>query len=455
MSNRVKLSDYYILTYANDQDQESQKNERKKVRNLIKKFEKSPDLFGGLAFDYITVEEQAKIVHFFLEDCSQRQIIDNLTKTNVDADFSVLEKDLKIKAYQPSAVPNYNPLPVDDAINGIRYVIRANPNNLNGVLHYLLEANDQVILSYMKEYDLHKAIGIKLDWIKYITDYIDYTLNDVFQFLVYSIMMYSKKVNPLEVIEHLSKEADRLSTSFDDSISQNYKNIFGSDGLKASRVLFYFRHFIEHRNRLFENSEIYHLLIREMEKYPELFSNVPEQYRAENILLTAEQIESDQYREIFTEGERVPNIDKKIATARKLINVMQEYGGRYCVDSSLQDIKVYFREIFMSKETYHRQKTAKIVEDYLSQVDDYKGKNLQGLPDFQRQSQYIFLREKISRGYFREKNLSEAYASKVLLTEKINTVLLKCYWLADSKTALKLLHDYNRDLLMCYEEYLK
>jgi hypothetical protein len=307
----------------------------------------------------------------------------------------------------------------------------------------------------MKEYDLHKAIGIKLDWIKYITDYIDYTLNDVFQFLVYSIMMYSKKVNPLEVIEHLSKEADRLSTSFDDSISQNYKNIFGSDGLKASRVLFYFRHFIEHRNRLFENSEIYHLLIREMEKYPELFSNVPEQYRAENILLTAEQIESDQYREIFTEGERVPNIDKKIATARRLINVMQEYGGRYCVDSSLQDIKVYFREIFMSKETYHRQKTAKIVEDYLSQVDDYKGKNLQGLPDFQRQSQYIFLREKISRGYFREKNLSEAYAAKVLLTEKINTMLLKCYWLADSKTALKLLHDYNRDLLMCYEEYLK
>lgn len=62
----MKLSDYYILTYANDVDQESQKNERKKVQNLIRKFEKSPEVFRGLAFDYISVEEQARIVHFFL-----------------------------------------------------------------------------------------------------------------------------------------------------------------------------------------------------------------------------------------------------------------------------------------------------------------------------------------------------------------------------------------------------
>lgn len=177
--------------------------------------------------------------------------------------------------------------------------------------------------------------------------------------------------------------------------------------------------------------------------------------KAENIRLTDEQIESDLYKTIFSEGIRVPNIDNKIAIARKLINVMQKYGGRYCVDSSLQDIKVYFREIFMSKETYHRQKTKKIVEDYLAHVDEFKEKNLPGLPDFQRQSQYIFLREKISRGYFREKNLSEAYAAKVLLTEKINTLLLKCYWLADSKTALNLIHDYNHELLMCYEDFLK
>ncbi len=50
----MELLDYYILTYAKERDQESQKNERKKVHNLIKKFERSPDIFGGLAFEYIS-----------------------------------------------------------------------------------------------------------------------------------------------------------------------------------------------------------------------------------------------------------------------------------------------------------------------------------------------------------------------------------------------------------------
>ncbi len=69
------------------------KNERKKVRNLIHKFQKTPEIFGGIAFDYISVEEQARIVHFFLEECTQRQIIDNLTKINTDSDYSFLETD--------------------------------------------------------------------------------------------------------------------------------------------------------------------------------------------------------------------------------------------------------------------------------------------------------------------------------------------------------------------------
>ena len=87
----MKLSDYYISAYENDKDQESQKNERKKVKNLLGKFEKTPEIFGALAFNYLTVEEQAKLVHFFLEECSQRQIIDNLTKTNTDVDFGFLK----------------------------------------------------------------------------------------------------------------------------------------------------------------------------------------------------------------------------------------------------------------------------------------------------------------------------------------------------------------------------
>ena len=45
----VKLSDYYISTYANDQNQESQKNERKKVhRTVVGATVNSMESFGSL-----------------------------------------------------------------------------------------------------------------------------------------------------------------------------------------------------------------------------------------------------------------------------------------------------------------------------------------------------------------------------------------------------------------------
>ena len=442
----MKLSDCYILTYANNMDKENQKNERKKVRNLIKKFEKSPDVFGGLAFGYISVEEQARIVHFFLEECDQRQIIDNLTKINVDANFSSLEMQSKIQ----NSDTNCNLLCSDDAILNIRRIIRTTSDNLNGLLKNLLNENDQMFQSFMEGAALHETNGCG-----YVTYYIDYILNDILQFLLYPIMMYSPDIDPLKVIDQLTKKTDGLLKNFDDSIGQKYETIFDTDGLKADRIIIYFKSFIEHRNRLFENSDIYKVLIKEMEKYPELFSDVPDIYKAEEVPLTEEQINSDQFKILITENRNVANFKKKITNAREFINIMKKYGGRDCSDTYLQDIKVYFREIYISKQTYHRQKAEKIVNDYLTQVRQAREKGIADIPEFQKKSQYIFIREKISRGYFREKNLSAVYAGKIELTEKINTMLLKCYWLMDSKSALKLLHEYNKELLLCYADFLK
>lgn len=450
----MELLDYYILTYAKERDQESQKNERKKVHNLIKKFERSPDIFGGLAFEYISIEEQAKIVHFFLEECSQRQIIDNLTKTNVDADFNVLEMNTQENLITTSAVHNYQPITID--LFELRHQIRGTSYNLMDLLENLFVYNDQIYKCYAEEYLNHKILGIKFDYIEYVTDYIDFSLNAILQFLLYPIMMYSKTADPIDVIDQLSNTIESLSKSFNDSLRQSYENAHGPGGPKAIKIMLYFRKFIEHRNSLFENSDIYKILVKEMEKQPELFSAVPDRYKAENILLTEEEIYSEKYKSIITEDYNVPNYKKKIGITRDFINVMKQYGGRNNVASSLQDIKVYFREIFMSKETYHRQKTSKIVKDYITQINSIKD-NTNGciFPEFQKKSQYIFVREKINRGFFREKNLSNVYIKKIYMTEKLNNLLLKSYWIIDSRSAIEILHDYCRMLLLCYAEFLK
>ena len=309
------------------------------------------------------------------------------------------------------------------------------------LLENLFVYNDQIYKCYAEEYLNHKILGIKFDYIEYVTDYIDFSLNAILQFLLYPIMMYSKTADPIDVIDQLSNTIESLSKSFNDSLRQSYENAHGPGGPKAIKIMLYFRKFIEHRNSLFENSDIYKILVKEMEKQPELFSAVPDRYKAENILLTEEEIYSEKYKSIITEDYNVPNYKKKIGITRDFINVMKQYGGRNNVASSLQDIKVYFREIFMSKETYHRQKTSKIVKDYLTQINSIKD-NTNGciFPEFQKKSQYIFVREKINRGFFREKNLSNVYIKKIYMTEKLNNLLLKSYWIIDSRSAIEILH---------------
>ncbi len=447
----MKLSDYYIMTYANNMDQESQKNERKKVRNLIQKFNKYSDVFGGLAFDYLSVEEQARIAHFFLEECDQRQVIDNLTKTNVDADFSYLKLDDQ-KSVR-SAIADYDQISIDRCVYQVRSFIRFWQDDGKSLLEFLRDSDDQLFQALMADYALHKSIGIRLEWIEYVTGYIDFILNVIFQFFVYRVMKEFNSEDVLNVINKLISKTDCLSQSFDTLLEERYKTIFGQRGLTADRIMQYFRAFIEHRNRLFENSEIYSILINEMKRNPKLFAEVPEEYIAEKRLLTNDEMEGEDFRIRVTENERVPNFKKKLDTVQNFIDVMQKYASRDCYNTCLQDIKVYFREIYLSKQTYRRQKSAKIVEDYLERVKKYQEDKNVVLPDFQRESQYIFIREKINRGYFREKNLSKAYAAKIELTEKVDTLLLKCYWLADSKSALEILHKYNQEMLLCYEEF--
>jgi len=191
-----------------------------------------------------------------------------------------------------------------------------------------------------------------------------------------------------------------------------------------------------------------------MKNNPELFLTVPDEYVAEKVLISEEDLESDEVKAIITENTTIPNYEKKLALAREFINFMHDYAGRECYDTCIQDIKVYFRELFISKQTYCRQKSTKIVEDYLKQFRQAKEDEKFVLPSFNKESQYIFIREKISRGYFREKNLSAVYVTNQELREKIYTLLLKGYWVADSKLAIELLHEYNKALLSCFYDFV-
>ena len=117
--------------------------------------------------------------------------------------------------------------------------------------------------------------------------------------------------------------------------------------------------------------------------------------------------------------------------------------------SCLQDLKVYFIEIFISKSSYRRRKASRIVKEYIDQVVTAK-KEGKEIPEFNKKSQYMFVREKISRGYFREKGLSKEYIEKVALEKKLYDLMLKLYLFYNVQDSLEFIYEVNNNLLKIY-----
>ncbi|UJF33732.1 hypothetical protein [Paenibacillus hexagrammi] len=159
-----------------------------------------------------------------------------------------------------------------------------------------------------------------------------------------------------------------------------------------------------------------------------LFGPVPEELRADKVLVDETSI--NDLQPIITEGHRVDDYHNKLEETREMIEEFRLKGGRDCYRNCPQDIKVYFREIFMSKSAYKGQKALRIARDYLKQAD------LDPTKPFKDKAHYLFFREKISRGYFREQGKLELYMQRIELQEKLDEWAIKAYLFYDYKEML-------------------
>lgn len=62
----------------------------------------------------------------------------------------------------------------------------------------------------------------------------------------------------------------------------------------------------------------------------------------------------------------------------------------------------------------------------------------------------MFVREKINRGYFREKGLSEEYIEKTNIEKKLYDLQLKLYLFYDIEYSLNFIWEINDNLLKVY-----
>lgn len=362
----------------------------------------------------------------------------------------------KTKSISENELEGYSPISLADEYLISRDIIRNPINDINGVLKYLLEINETVIRLYLQEKMQLKVMGLKTLNYEYIKEYIDYVANVLLQLLVYRVIN-KDSVKSLNVINVLSEKIDEIDELIEKQLGRSKKGWLkaredSQSCLSAETVSKCFTAYVTHRSRFYEEFSIKEVLKEEMLNSPSLFREVPTEYKAKKIIVPADEIKT--VKSIITEGQHIDGYKDKLETVRTFIDIMADYGGRQCHSLCLQDLKVYYREIFVSKSSYRRRRASRIVKEYIDQVALAK-KERQSIPEFNKQSQYMFVREKINRGYFREKELSKEYIGKIVFEKKLYDLLLKLYLFYDIQDSLEFIYEVNYNLLNLYNSQLE
>ena len=384
----MELVKKYIEAYFPDVDDEDEiKNEKKKVRNLIEKIIAQKSVFKGLPFECLNFNEQAKLLHFFLEETDERQIIGNMGKVDADKDYCNIEIEDKnaekfTRTFFKEEMPDYKPLDLKSVLVSNRMIIRYG-QDIREVLDNLIQSNENVIYSIRDEIDEFYMMGLHFESLTYIKEYIDCVINDILQLLIYTVIL-NPSINTVAILQGLSEEVRELSDKLDNQLIRKREAQRDSDVLTVTQVMQYFSAYLRHRSRLNEETDIYEELEKENKQFPALFNTVPKEYQAAKVILSEEEIK--EATAIITEGKSIYRYNEKMSTIREFIDIMRNYGGRQCYSDCLQDLKVYFREIYMSKATYRRHQAQRIVEDYIEKVK-LAIENEETIPEFDKQSQ--------------------------------------------------------------------
>ena len=137
-------------------------------------------------------------------------------------------------------------------------------------------------------------------------------------------------------------------------------------------------------------------------------------------------------QDYICEGAHVSDYNRKYEESKKVIGLAKDFGSFWVDEKRPLDVKIAFREFFMSKQKYHRRTAMSIVRNILSS----------NVPTKQ---ELMFLNAKVVRGYFREMGLVREYKMFNRICSKIRHMFLKSYSAIDDVEAYRLIHR------VCYE----
>lgn len=202
--------------------------------------------------------------------------------------------------------------------------------------------------------------------------------------------------------------------------------------------------FLERRNNYGQYLDIIQVLEEEAMLHPLNFSIPSKEYK-----VTKNMDFPQNFKNILTEGKSIDNFDEKLKNTKNLIDKFSKYGGRNASIDNIMDLKVYFREFYLSDSGYKNQAQT-IVRKYIA---TYEKSNL--VDSFAKTSEYQFLREKLNRGYFRETIGLTRYNKKNEMQKIIYNALLLIFLTYDYDKIMDLLISFVSGFTKTYRSCIK
>lgn len=241
-------------------------------------------------------------------------------------------------------------------------------------------------------------------------------------------------------LRNIANEAAKIESEFVPRTSRaNNYNIFNSFAVYIM--------YLDYRNTCKNCIEIQDLLVKQMEN--ESYNReVAKEYQCRERYLEDIRTKKE-LRNIILEGkrEKEERFNNNIENIQHLIVLLDSITGRELSAEYLQHVKVVYREILEDDIKYNNKQARTIMRNIEKKE----------IPYFESEREAYFIREKISRGFMREKGYTEEYLLKNKIQSTFYNTVLKLFTSYDelriAKDARQVFGKYSKVLKQALENY--
>lgn len=414
------------------------------IENVIRHIQDENSPFRLLPTDIMTEDEMISFIcHVMSIKRNNRELLNNIKQPGLKrqlSDFIIDTTDIKSSRRLQNEFPTLGNIEIKEVVADVKILLRMDwickRDNLKNNIAKLTRMSEQIRFELERECGLAKMLGVGVHNPRYMEEYIDVVEAAISEIIVFGILLGSTIRDKRRILDFIWEQINRITDQAIQDYAKNEIEVIKKvrdkhiDYKDITDFTEYLALYMARQSLYDEIDKINDILVLENDKNPSIFAyhqRVDDQHSLMDKILL---------------GEKCPTYKQKMYETYKIIKKARSSGNDWVSQNSVVDLRVVFREVFISKSKHDKRQAMRIARAILS------GEAI-------TQSQILFLDAKIMRGYFCEWGILEWYSDYIRIMQKIRQQLLLQYKCFDDSVSYKaidrIFYDFC-DIVYHYEE---